>query len=285
MAIKTILVALNEVGLNDQIITISAELGRRFDAHVIGLYVIPAAEVYPVIGESLSTQVYAGHREYYINHSSKVKETFEGEMERQGVKNEWRMIDVRSSLVADGLMPHAFQVDLVIVPQKPEKVDLEDEHSNVENDFTERAIMESGRPVLVVPASGKFSNIGQKILVGWNATRESARSTFDAIPFMRDAESVTITWVNPQEDLPEKENLPGTEMATSLARHNIKATVKTVTANDLSVGEALLSNARIADADLLVVGTYGHSRLREFVLGGVTRTILDKMTIPVLMSY
>lgn len=285
MAIKTILVALNEVSLNDQIIAVSAELGRKFDAHVTGLYVIPAAEIYPVIGESLSTQVYAGHREFYLDQADKVKEEFEGEMKRQGIKNEWRKIDVRSSLIADGLMPHAFQADLIVVPQKPERVDLDDESLIVENDFTERVIMESGRPVLVIPASGKFSNIGENILVGWNGTRESARSAFYAIPFMRDAKNVTITWVNPEKDLPEKENLPGTEMAASLARHDIKARVKAVTTSDLSTGEALLSNASIADADLLVIGTYGHSRLREFILGGVTRTILNKMTIPVLMSH
>jgi len=279
MSIKTILVALNEVGLNDQIITASAELGIRFDAHVVGLYVIPAAEVYPIIGESLSTQVYAGHRDYYIEHSETVKEAFETQMALHGVKSEWRMVDVKSSLVADGVMPHSYHADLIIVPQKPETTDLEDPDLRVENDFTERVIMESGRPVLIIPAVGEFSGIGQQILIGWNGTREAARSAFYATPFMRDAENVTISWVNSPEEL------PGTQLATCLARHGINATAKAVVTSDGSVGEELLSTANDLGADLLVMGGYGHSRLREFVLGGATRTVLDKMTIPVLMSH
>jgi len=279
VTIKTILIALNEVGLNDQILAASAELAIKFDAHIVGLYVIPAAEVYPIIGESLSTQVYAGHRDYYIEQSGKVKQAFESQMALHGVKCEWRKIDVKSSLVADGVMPHCFHSDLIIVPQKPEKLDLENLDARVENDFTERVIMESGRPVLIIPTTGEFSGIGQQVVIGWNGTREAARSAFYAIPFMKEAKNVTIAWVNAQSDL------PGSELATCLSRHGITTTTRSVEAADASVGEELLSTASNLRADLLVMGGYGHSRLREFILGGATRTVLDKMTIPVLMSH
>jgi len=279
MSIKTVIVALNEVGLNEKVMAAAAELGTRFEAHVIGLYIIPAAEVYPVIGEGLSTQVYAGHRDYYVEHADEVEEAFETQMTLNGVKHEWRMVDVKSSLIADGVMPHSFHADLIIVPQKPERINLDDPDTLVENDFTERVIMESGRPVLVIPTAGTFSDIGQQVLVGWNGTRESARTAFYAIPFMQDSKNVTVTWVNSPEEL------PGTQLATCLARHGVTATATASVNKDIPVGEELLSTASDLGADLLVIGAYGHSRLREFVLGGVTRTILDKMTIPVLISH
>lgn len=280
MSVKTILVALNDVDSVERTIAIAAELGGRFDAHVIGMFIIPAIEIYPDIGMQMTALDYEGHRSSYLNEADGIKKKFEEEMRRQGVRNEWRIADIKSSRIADGIVEHAFQSDLVIVPQGLEKL-----LSRIEADFTAHIVMESGRPVLIIPAYGDFTKIGQQVLVAWNGTRESARSVFDALPLMKDAKNVTLSWLNAKDDLINGETLPGTEMAVTLARHNIKATAQSVPTGDLPTGEALLSHANDIGADLLVMGAYGHSRLREFVFGGATRTILDSMTIPVLMSH
>ena len=280
MTVKTILVALNEVDQAEKLIKAAVTLGQKYQAHVIGMFVIPAAEIYPAVGMELSTQVYAGHRQFYIDHSDGVKTQFENEMERQGLQSEWRMIDIKSSLVADGVLHHAHQVDLIIAPQKQEN-----SSAGMETDFTERLIMESGRPVLVIPAFGDFAEIGNEVLVAWNGTKEAARAVFDALPLMADAKNVAIAWVDPKDDLERGEVLPGTELAVSLARHDLNVVTKALPTDGLPVGDALLNQANESGADLLVMGAYGHSRIREFVFGGATRSILETMTLPVLMSH
>ncbi len=279
MSVKTILVALNEVDQSKKLIRAAAALGQRFQAHVIGMFVIPAAEIYPAVGMAVSTQVYEGHRQFSIAHCAEVNSKFDTEMQRQGVQAEWRQINSKSPFVADGVLHHAHQVDLVIAPQKQEK-----SSSGLEPDFTDRLIMESGRPILVMPTFGNFVEIGKEVLVAWNGTKEAARAVFDAMPLMAGSKNVSIAWVNPKKDLDDGETLPGTELAVTLARHNLNATTNALPTDGLSVSDALLNHANETGADLLVMGAYGHSRIREFVFGGATRSILDTMTLPVLMS-
>jgi len=280
MSVKTILIALNEVSRAQPICSIAAELATRSDAHVVGIFVIPAVEVYPAAGMQLSAQVFEGHREFYLKHAGKVKKIFEKEMHRQSVNYEWRQVESDTSQIADAVVQHAFESDLVIVPQKQE-----DSVSGVEVDFAERVILESGRPVLVIPTYGDFKNLGKQVLVAWNGTREAARAVFDAIPLMSGADNVTISWLNSKESLPEEEVLAGSELATTLARHGINATSQAFPSGDLGAGDALLSHASDVGAGLLVMGAYGHSRIREYVFGGATRTVLETMTLPVLMSH
>ena len=280
MSVNTILVALNEVDRADQLIRVSSTLALRHDAHLIGMFVIPAAEVYPAVGMELSTQVYAGHRQFYLDHSKQVKARFEHALDANGLQGEWRMTDIKSSLVADGVLHHAHQVGLIVVPQKQEN-----SSAGIETDFTERLIMESGRPVLIVPAFGEFEKIGKNVLVGWNGTKESARAVFDSLPLMVDAENITVSWVNAEDDLEDDEVLPGAELAATLARHGLPVTTQALPGGDLPVAETLLNEASDSGADLLIMGAYGHSRIREFVFGGATRTILESMTVPVLMSH
>jgi nucleotide-binding universal stress UspA family protein len=145
--------------------------------------------------------------------------------------------------------------------------------------------MEAGRPVLIVPLYGNFSNIGTCVLAGWNATRESSRAIFDAVPLMQAADKVYVCWVDPSKDEDAAGQLPGAEIAATLARHDIKATVEPLPTSGLMAGEALISHAADIGADLLVMGAYGHTRMREFVFGGATQYVLQSMTLPVLLSH
>jgi nucleotide-binding universal stress UspA family protein len=144
--------------------------------------------------------------------------------------------------------------------------------------------LESGRPVLVVPYIGRYPEIGRNVVVAWKAEREAARAVFDALPFLVGAEKVHILEVKERGD--ERPALaPDISIAAALARHGIKTSVHTSQPRDISVGDEILSRLADLSADLLVMGAYGHSRMRELVFGGVTRHIARHMTVPTVLSH
>ena len=146
-------------------------------------------------------------------------------------------------------------------------------------------VLGSARPVLVVPYIGAPAGFGANILIAWNGSREASRAVGDAMPLLKKAQQVTIMVVNPESDENGDGELAGTDLAAFLAHHDVKVTVQADQGAITDIGEELLS--RIADlgADLLVMGGYGHARAREWAFGGATRTILQSMTVPVLMSH
>lgn len=152
-------------------------------------------------------------------------------------------------------------------------------------DVPERIIIESGRPVLMIPNAGRYPKIGERINVAWNSRREASRAVFDALPLLTAAQRVRIVWVNPQGEKEIAGDLPGAEIAATLARHGVKCEVAPTTSSDIGVGDVILSGLSDDSADLLVMGAWGHSRMRELVFGGATRHILEHMTVPVLMSH
>src|SRR5215471_6305021 len=143
----------------------------------------------------------------------------------------------------------------------------------------------SGRPILVVPYVGNFADLGRRVVIGWNASREAARAVNDAMPLLTSAETVTVLTIDPREGPRAHGELPGADISLHLARHGVKAEIERTVSADLPVGEVLLSRVADLGADLLVMGAYGHSRARELLLGGATRSLLRSMTLPVLMSH
>jgi nucleotide-binding universal stress UspA family protein len=150
-------------------------------------------------------------------------------------------------------------------------------------DFPERLALEAGRPVLIIPYAGRYPRIGRNVVIAWKAGRESARAVFDALPLLQGAENVYILEIKGRSD--ENSLSPDTSIAASLARHGIKSTIRASVAPDISVGDEILSRLSDLDADLLVMGAYGHSRMREWVFGGTTRHIFRHMTVPTLFSH
>lgn len=285
MTYKTILVCLNEIARNSVLLNLASAIAVKQDAHVIGLYVLPAVSVYPVVAPGMFAQLVEEFRDSFTARSAEVRQQFELHMRKQALHSEWRLVDSNLPDVAPTVIEHAFQSDLVVVSQV-------DPHNatGIEADFAERVVMESGRPVLVVPVYGDFSECGRRALVAWNGRREAARAAFDAVPLLKTCDGVHVTWLDPQKSLDVAgslpgASLPGAELATALARHGIKVTAEGLPTSGIGVGEALLSHASDLGADLLVMGACGHSRTREYVFGGATRTIFDSMTVPVLMSH
>jgi nucleotide-binding universal stress UspA family protein len=140
----------------------------------------------------------------------------------------------------------------------------------------EQVALASGRPVLIVPYAGHFDNVGRRVLIAWNATREAARAVSDAMPLLTSTELVTVLTIDPREGPHGHGKLPGADIALHLARHGVEAQIERTVSAGMPVGEVLLSRVADLGADLIVMGAYGHSRAREVLLGGATRSVLRR---------
>jgi nucleotide-binding universal stress UspA family protein len=267
VSFKTILVSLNEIDRNGVLLPIATGLAQRFDAHLTGLYVIPAAKIYPPAAFEPIPVIFEAHRDYFKKQVASVKAAFDKAVRAEGVRNGLRVFESSSPLISDLVIEHGREADLVIVSQTETEAD-----AGVELDFIERVAIAMGRPVLVIPRNGANRLSLDAVVVGWNGSREAARAAFDSLPFLICAKDVRIVWVDPQKEFFDKGVLPGAELAEALARHGVKAVVEPMPTSGEEAGEALFRKASDLGAGLLVMGAYGHSRLREFILGGATRT-------------
>lgn len=197
-----------------------------------------------------------------------------------------RGMEVRSfeSMLIDdeagaGICLRARYSDLVVIGQ----FDPDEPSPVVMPDFPEFVVLNSGRPVLIVPHAGRLDVPGRRIVVAWDAGVSATRALVNALPMLKHAQAVDVVVFNPGADGKAHGEQPGADIALYLARHGVRVNV-VPQRTEADIGEALLSLAADLGADLLVMGGYGHSRFRELLLGGVTRTVLQSMTIPVLMS-
>jgi len=279
MSYKTILVHLNDKRRAAAVLGPAIHLARRFNAHLIGMHVyasMPAPPVAMAYGAQVLGSVMAAERQ----EADLIAATFAEATANQSFVAEWRCLKVPHVDLAGVVMEHGRTADLIVAGQTDPDWDL-----SPLMDFPERLALESGRPVLVVPYAGRFGEIGRNVVIAWKGSRESARAVFDALPILAGAEKVHILEVKERGSRAADALAPDTTIAASLARHGIKPTVRTSVAADISVGDDILSRLSDLDADLLVMGAYGHSRMRELVFGGATRHIARHMTVPTLFSH
>ena len=208
----------------------------------------------------------------------RIEAAFRERLRFSDLQGDWQ---VASGKVSETVVCQARHADLVILGQ----VDPAHPPPPAGRQLVEDVLMTSGRPILVIPYIGRFERFGTNILVGWNNSREAARAMNDAIPLLAKAASVTILEANPIGRKPAIDDAASADITRHLTRHGISAKTARTALASISASDALLSYAADVSADLLVVGGYGHSRLRERILGGVTRELLQHMTLPVLMSH
>jgi nucleotide-binding universal stress UspA family protein len=182
--------------------------------------------------------------------------------------------------IADAALTNARYADLAILGQHDP-----DDAASGPRYLPEEVVLGGGRPVLIVPYIGPTATFGERVSIAWDASREAARAVNDALPLLRRARQVGVVSVNPRPWPFAHGEEPGADIGLHLARHGVKVEVQRIEGQGIDTANAILSHLADQSADLLVMGAYGHSRLREFVLGGVTRTILREMTVPVLMSH
>ena len=278
MSYKTILVHL-DVGVRAGArLELACRVAQRFDAHLVGLHALTAIRLpgYAAAMTGQSEQLAALQSRTAAELRERSEALFRERTAAVGLaRAEFRATHIDA---AQALPLHASYADLVVAGQ-PDDADA----SGVEPDFLERLLLAAGRPVLAVPYAGSFADVGKRVLVAWNASREATRALTDAIPLLREAEAVHVIAFEPAGAAHGE--VPGADIGLYLARHGIKVTVSQQSAPDVDVGNQLLSRAADLDADLIVMGAWGHSRLQELVMGGVTQTILQSMTVPVLMSH
>ncbi len=276
MAYKTILLSLNEIDRLDQVIAAGRTLGTKFGAHISGLYVIPAAHIYPTMGYTAMPDVVDSNRQFYSDKRDKVKQAFEKAMKADGLSFDFHSIDSATPMVGNDVIELGRNADLVVV-----SATNQNSAEGVEFDFVERLVIAAGRPILVLPFVGDAKLNFDEILVGWDKGREAARAVFDALPFLKLAKKVRIVGV----DEARRGEIQAATIAGTLDRHGVKAELTNVTSDGMRTGEALLRTATDHGAGMIVLGAYGHNRFTEFVFGGVTRHVIRHLDRPVLMSH
>ena len=281
MSYKDLLVVLDSETASRGRMDLAAALAERFAAHLVGLYPLPLPEAPRHFGyyePALLEPFFHELREKAQEACDKEREAFEHAASLRGLSAEWRVAEVGSE--SDPAL-HARYVDLTILGQ----LDPDRAGAELIRPRPELITLASGRPILVVPYAGQFETVGRHVLIGWNATREATRAVNDAMPLLIGADVVTVLTIDAREGPDAHGELPGADISLHLARHGVKATVERTVSAGIPAGDVLLSRAADLGADLLVIGAYGHSRVRELLLGGATRSILQSMTVPVLMSH
>jgi nucleotide-binding universal stress UspA family protein len=280
MPYKTILVHLNNEPRVARLISAAVQLARPGDAHLTGLFVVPSVKVRSPIFPALSGGIVQSGLDDYRRAGERIHQAFDVAVRGLPLVAEWRLHEPRRDSYAEAVLDSARAVDLVVVAQKESDWDYADMF-----DIPDVIALESGRPTLVVPTGGNLDSIGSRVLVAWNNSRESARAVFDALPVLQQAKDVRVLCVREAAKPVQTGDLAGTEIGAALARHGIKCTVDHVERSRGEPGEMLLAEARSDGCDLIVMGCYGRSRFREFVLGGASRYVMHNTTVPVLMSH
>jgi nucleotide-binding universal stress UspA family protein len=258
---------------------LAVALARQHQTHLTALHIIDVALPVMAMGDgggggAIIAELMEQMRQTALTAGAQLKTIFQEAIRREGVMGEWRQVEGRA---VELLALHGRYADLLVMGQ--------DDPESGNAGLLEAVLFDSGRPVLAIPFAGTFKTIGKRVLVGWNASREASRAVHDALPLLAKAESTCVFLANPKRGLAAHGEEPGADIARHLARHGLKVEVAKTIANDVADSALLLNHASDMSADLLVMGAYGHSRLREFILGGVTRSLLREMTVPVLLSH
>jgi nucleotide-binding universal stress UspA family protein len=277
MAIKDVLVHVGTDAACPSRVEVAARLAAWHDAHLTGLHVMASPPIPGYVALELPHQVYEFQAERLREAAEQAHHLFDGVVRATGAPRvEWRAEEGGILGIAQ---QHGRYFDLVVVGQG---IDVDDPTGALAV-LPEELALSIGRPVLVVPRYGAFPALGDHVLIGWNASREAVRAVNDALPLLQRAQKVTVLSIDPG-DHPDQ-RIPSADITLHLARHGVNAAAAQTRGADISVGDVLLSYAADIGADLIVCGAYGHSRLREMVLGGMTRHLLRHMTVPVLMSH
>jgi nucleotide-binding universal stress UspA family protein len=277
MALKDILVHIDRTPHCEKRVKIALKIASRQGKELTGLFAQGNAYL-----ESRTSGL-DKRRKQHEKTSEKLRAQFQLLADEAGVELLWETapFDRSEETVTDHLVFYAQHSDLVIVGQHDEEV----HDGSIPKDLAERLVLETGRPVLIIPYAGTFKTLGKRVVIAWNTARESVRALNDAIPLMQDAKKVKVIAINPRGKGKRHGKVPSTDIVRHLARHGIEAQADHFSTEGVDEGNLLLNCVSDERSDLLVMGAYGHYRFRELILGDATKEILEHMTTPVLMSH
>lgn len=276
---KTILVHLDDSRRCHLRMGVAARLAANFRANLVGMYVVPTRELAPSLAALLPAQVVAQRLRETGAAQERAQTLFREAAVAAGVTaTEWR---APAGSQIGTAVAHARCTDLAVMGQR----DPADADFAFVEELTEAVVLSSGRPTLVVPYAVAPAVVGQNVLIAWDGGREASRAVGDALPILTKARQVTVMSVSTGTGERVIDPAATSRLAAYLNSHGVEARVDHSEVDDIGIGEWLLSRAADLSSDLLVMGAYAHTRLRDLVLGGVTRTMLASMTVPVFMSH
>jgi nucleotide-binding universal stress UspA family protein len=280
MTFKDLLVHLDRSPASQQRLEVAMALAATFEAHLSALHLVAEPFVPAIVGVHIPADLLRQQLDSAESEADK-RLAAAGESAARcgiclGTRRETGMLDRLPAMLAR----QARHADLSIVGQPNPDIDGVDDAL-----LAEAAFMDSGRPTLVVPYIGARAIPPKRVIVAWDGSREAARAVNDALPLLRLARDTIVLIVDPASRGAQLGQQPGADIATHLARHNVRVDIKQVHSGGLGIGDVILSQGSDEGADLVVMGGYGHSRLREMLVGGVTRHLLEHMTVPVLLSH
>jgi len=275
--IKDIIVNLSVTKEGSVVEKYAVSVAAALEAHLTGVAFI-YDPVVPISGAGyIPAEVIETQRDDNENAAEEAIRSFTAAADRAGISAEPVMTSASLAGAGDRFASMARRFDLAIVGQAQPEI------SSMEQIIGETTLFESGRPMIMVPYIQKAPFKTGNVMICWDGSRTAARAVADAIPIIRNSGRAEIVIVASERG--KQDEIEGADIGQHLARHGLKVDVHRISGGDIDVGDALLSHAADSGADLMVMGGYGHSRLREFVLGGVTRSIFESMTVPVLLSH
>jgi nucleotide-binding universal stress UspA family protein len=284
MSYKTLLVHVDQSEAAKTRIRFAAQLAVANEAHLIGVAVTGISHyMVQSFGPSFGDTNFAFTLDTLRGSATKALEVFNAIVEEEGVLSSESVIE--SDEAASGIALQARYADLIVIGQ----TDLDQPSPSVMADFPEYLIVNSGRPVLIVPSVEEasptpFKVTPKKIVVAWDAGREASRAVTDALPLLKQADLVHVVVFNADSFPYSHGEEPGADIALFLSRHGVNVEVSSLEING-EISSAILAFAKDADSDLIVLGGYGHSRFRQMLMGGVSKSVLEDSAIPLLMSH
>ena len=280
MALRDLLVYLDSTKASAARGEVALELAQRHGAHLTGLAPTATTVIPGYIAGSFPEELLRLQEDEARKQAEAAVDVFKQSADRIGASVETRVESCSSANLAQAIGLHTRYCDLIVLGQISP-----DESAPGGATLVEDVILAAGRPALVVPYVGVQKTPGRNVMLAWDASREAARAAQDALPILEAADEVTVLVVNAGRSSHEHGQEPGADIALHLSRHGVNAKVQRSEVKDISVGEEILSRMADMGTDLLVMGAYGHSRFREIILGGATRTLLEEMTVPVFMAH
>jgi nucleotide-binding universal stress UspA family protein len=278
MSYKTVLAVLDTQRHAMQITDFAVALAEQFSAHIVGVHAETLAAI-PLIApmEIPDPAAIEILQETAQKETVAIEQIFRQRTASEGLSSEWRSFMLAAGYSSSSVQETARAVDLIVATQSdPTQTD---HRSDLES-----FLFESGRPMLLVPYTLSRPKPIERVLIAWNGSREAARATFDSLPFLKQAKSVEVLVIDPPERGDRAPELAGAEIAEALSRHGVSVTLTTQDSGGASPAKAIENRLADQSIDLLVMGGYGHSRWWEMLFGGVTRSLLDKMTALTLLS-
>jgi nucleotide-binding universal stress UspA family protein len=275
--VKDIIVNLSVTKEGSVVGKYAVSVAAALEAHLTGVAFI-YDPVVPISGAGyIPAEVIEIQREDNETAAEAAIKSFTAAIDQAGISAEPLITNASLAGAGDHFARMARRFDLAIVGQ------AEPDISSMEQIIGETTLFESGRPMIMVPYIQKALFKTDNVMICWDGSRTAARAVADAIPIIRKSGRVEIVIVTNERG--KEDEIEGADIGQHLARHGLKVDVHRISGGNIDVADALLSHAADSSADLMVMGGYGHSRLREFVLGGVTRSIFESMTVPVLLSH